>query len=480
MATDNQLWRKIAADLGISASERTTTNNLLRAIASRLSIPNPSTSSEGLLKQIAISLGVSTPRQDFNGLLRQIATQNTGETAVTDNQILTKLLGVFMPAAKTYISQLTKPNTINDYTDIGYFEPFAPYSSPSQTVQINSFQFKIRLVPATINQANNYGPNLAEFEIFGSYFQFSSGVWYSLKPTNHISQPGSTWDAYDLLVRLTLDANFAIEKFSIRLRSLATGRGVAYTCVVEDYSQGGMRWVPMTGGASDASVYQLATLEEKIYISPLSSATADYNNNSSKFNGVQRFARKQIFFNSTVPNVATLGNALIFDSSKPTGRDTALAPSLANGDFLNLTSDSTSWGFRGANSRWLNTAIQYQSFSFGALSASSGKLPFAIDRSLYDLYVRKIYASFNTVGTLTGANYWAATFWNAASAVQTLNATAGDNAEVTGDVYKSSSAIDSSLVMSNSYYPLVSLVKNAAAPDLTGAAVMIEYQLALK
>lgn len=96
--------------------------------------------------------------------------------------------------------------------------------------------------------------------------------------------------------------------------------------------------------------------------------------------------------------------------------------------------------------------------------------------NLYNIYLRRVSASFNTAGTLTGANYWRLNFKNGSTVVQSLNVTSGNNSETTGNVSKSSADINTVYANTNRYF--VNLQVVGSAPSINNPSAFIEYLLA--
>lgn len=96
--------------------------------------------------------------------------------------------------------------------------------------------------------------------------------------------------------------------------------------------------------------------------------------------------------------------------------------------------------------------------------------------NLYNIYLRRVTASFNTAGTLTGANYWRLNFKNGATAVQSLNVTSGNGGETTGNVSRSSGDIN--VVYANTGRYFVDLQVVGSAPTINNPSCFIEYLLA--
>jgi hypothetical protein len=96
--------------------------------------------------------------------------------------------------------------------------------------------------------------------------------------------------------------------------------------------------------------------------------------------------------------------------------------------------------------------------------------------NLYNIYLRRVTASFNTAGTLTGSNYWRLNFKNGASAVQSLNITSGNASEATGNVSKSSADINTIYANTGRYF--VNLQAVGSAPTINNPSCFLEYLLA--
>jgi hypothetical protein len=112
----------------------------------------------------------------------------------------------------------------------------------------------------------------------------------------------------------------------------------------------------------------------------------------------------------------------------------------------------------------------------GLVTGNTDDVPFSIN-STYGIYLTKMYAAFRIAnGNLSATNYWQLVLKNGATTLQTLNVTSGDDAVTTGDVRKSSAAINIAYPKAGKYS--LSLVQQGMPPSLRSPSALIEYRLA--
>jgi len=111
----------------------------------------------------------------------------------------------------------------------------------------------------------------------------------------------------------------------------------------------------------------------------------------------------------------------------------------------------------------------------GLVTANTDDVPFSINAS-YGIYVTKIYAALRIpTGNLSSGNYWTLNLKNGASILQTLSVSAGDDGALTGDVRKSSAAINIVYPKTGKYS--FSLAAVGTPPSLRSPSALIEYRL---
>ncbi|MEH1777084.1 hypothetical protein [Nostoc sp.] len=113
----------------------------------------------------------------------------------------------------------------------------------------------------------------------------------------------------------------------------------------------------------------------------------------------------------------------------------------------------------------------------GLISTTTDNIPFYQGND-YDFYITKIHAVFRvSSGSLSGSNYWSLQFRDTSSAVATLNITAGNGGETTGNIAKSMTVNTKYPKLAQGFYS-IAFVKNGLAPNIVVPTALIEYRLA--
>ncbi|WP_392408160.1 hypothetical protein [Chlorogloeopsis fritschii] len=111
----------------------------------------------------------------------------------------------------------------------------------------------------------------------------------------------------------------------------------------------------------------------------------------------------------------------------------------------------------------------------GLLSSNSEDIP--IDTgNVRSIYLVSLSCGFKVnSGNLSTSHYWRLNFKSGASVVQSLDIKVGDNNETTGNVRKTSSAIN--IVYAHNGRYNLSLTKHGNPPDIISPTSMVEYRL---
>lgn len=94
----------------------------------------------------------------------------------------------------------------------------------------------------------------------------------------------------------------------------------------------------------------------------------------------------------------------------------------------------------------------------------------------YSILLTKLDVGFIvTSGNLSVSNYWRLLFKSGGITAQTLNVTAGNNGETTGEIRKSSTEINQFYAHNGRYS--IQLVRQGTPPDVNSPTATIEYRL---
>lgn len=113
----------------------------------------------------------------------------------------------------------------------------------------------------------------------------------------------------------------------------------------------------------------------------------------------------------------------------------------------------------------------------GLVTANTDDIPFSINPN-YSIYLTKMYAAFRIPsGNLSATNYWQLVLKNGSTILQTLDVKSGDDGVTTGDVRKSSTAINI-VYPKTGKYSMSLIQQGALTPSLRSPSALIEYRLA--